>query len=466
MKRSVFIILILFFSLPTVSYGAIRINEIAWMGTSVGPNEEWIELYNDGQDSVDVSGWVLSDDVGLSITLAGTIGAGEYAVLERTDDATISGTAFQIYTGALANDGRTLTLRREDATKEDEVIGGTDWENIGGNNDTKETAQRTTSGWVTGIPTPGAQNILFGTPQEKSTTTNENYTTSKTKSGGGSSGSVKKRIVEPTIRTQESVLTLKIEAPRIAYVNQEVSFRLVASGAGTTILNSLNYVWNFGDTYTSIQKEPLHSFAYPGEYVVMVDAMYVKQKASARYEIMVLPVTLSLSRTESNDISIHNTASNEINIGEYQLQGVTTLTFPKNTFIKPNSTLTISSSRVNATTHTPLSLYDTSKTLVATTEETLFTKTMIPSQPLLYSDTRTARPIINASSEVTQSISHDVVSNNIVPKDEDMAVIVIGATSTTQENDGSWFTHTRIMMIFSVVLILGILTLYVRRDGM
>ena len=465
MKRSVFIILILFFSLPTVSYGAIRINEIAWMGTSVGPNEEWIELYNDGQESVDVSGWVLSDDVGLSITLAGTVGAGEYAVLERTDDTTISGTAFQIYTGALANDGRTLTLRRGDATGEDQVVGGTDWENIGGNNDTKETAQRTTSGWVTGTPTPGAQNILFGTPQEKSTTTNENNTTNNTKSSSGSSGSVKKQIVEPTTHTQESVLTLKLEAPRIVYVNQEVSFGVVASGAGTTILNSLNYVWNFGDTYTSIQTEPLDSFAYPGEYVVMVDAVFAKQKASARYEITVLPVTLLLSRTESDGISIKNTASNEINIGGYQIQGVTTLTFPKNTIIKPNTTLTISSSRVNATAHTPLLLYDASKTLVATTDETLFAKTMISPQPFVYSDTRTTKPILNASSEVTQSISHDVVSNDIVAKDEDTPVIVIGATSTMKDDDESWFTNTRIMLIFSVLLIFCVLTVYVRRDG-
>ena len=464
MKRSVFIILILFFSLPTVSYGAIRINEIAWMGTSVGPNEEWIELYNDGQESVDVSGWILSDDVGLNIMLTGTVGAGEYAVLERTDDTTISGTAFQIYTGALANDGRTLTLLRGDATREDQVVGGVDWENIGGDNITKETAQRTANGWVTGTPTPGTQNIPFGTPQEKSTTTNENHTTSNTKSSSDSSRSVKKRIVETTTHTQESVLTLNIEAPHIVYVNQEVSFGVVASGAGTTILNSLNYVWNFGDAYTSIQKEPLHSFAYPGEYVVMVDAVFAKQKASSRYEITVLPVTLSLSRTESDGISIHNTASNEINIGGYQIQGVTTLTFPKNTIIKPNSTLTISSSRVNATVYTPLLLYDTSKTLVATTDETLFAKTLIPSQPLLYSDTRTAKPIINASSEITQSISHDVASNNIVTK-EDTPVIVIGATSTTRDSDGSWFTRTRIMMIFSVLLILSILMVYIRRDG-
>ena len=37
----------------------IIISEIAWMGTTVSANYEWIELQNTGSSSVNLSGWTL-----------------------------------------------------------------------------------------------------------------------------------------------------------------------------------------------------------------------------------------------------------------------------------------------------------------------------------------------------------------------------------------------------------------------
>jgi hypothetical protein len=86
-------------------------NEIAWAGTAASPSDEWIELYNPGTGEVDLQGWLLTDRDDLNIQLNGTIAAGAYFLLERTDDETISNLpADQIYAGSLNDQAEILWL--------------------------------------------------------------------------------------------------------------------------------------------------------------------------------------------------------------------------------------------------------------------------------------------------------------------------------------------------------------------
>ena len=90
----------------------VVINELAWAGTAASLNDEWLELYVPGAASVSLAGWTLSDGGDISITLSGTVAAGGFVLLERTDDTSVGNlTASQIYTGTLINTGETLTLK-------------------------------------------------------------------------------------------------------------------------------------------------------------------------------------------------------------------------------------------------------------------------------------------------------------------------------------------------------------------
>ncbi|WP_156488385.1 phospholipase D-like domain-containing protein [Fictibacillus phosphorivorans] len=88
------------------------ISEIAWMGTTIDANDEWIELYNPTLQTIQLDGWTLKSSDGTpSIQLNGSINPGDTFLLERTDDSTIPGvTADQIFTGALSNTGEILQL--------------------------------------------------------------------------------------------------------------------------------------------------------------------------------------------------------------------------------------------------------------------------------------------------------------------------------------------------------------------
>ncbi|WP_254434111.1 phospholipase D-like domain-containing protein [Halobacillus sp. Marseille-Q1614] len=150
--------------------GDVVVNEVAWMGTTDSYNAEWIEIHNTTGESIDLSGWTLKAVDGTpNIGLSGSIPAGGYYLLERTDDSTVSEvSADQIYTGALANSNEALELMDDSGGLVDEV---NDWH--AGDNDQKATMERldpgesgtTSTNWADatsiyeeGLGTPKAEN--------------------------------------------------------------------------------------------------------------------------------------------------------------------------------------------------------------------------------------------------------------------------------------------------------------------
>jgi lamin tail-like protein len=92
---------------------SIIINEIAWAGTAASTSDEWIELYNPTASLINLNGWILRAVDGTpNIPLANiTLAAGQYYLLERTDDTTvIDVTADQIFNGDIGNSFEVLQL--------------------------------------------------------------------------------------------------------------------------------------------------------------------------------------------------------------------------------------------------------------------------------------------------------------------------------------------------------------------
>ena len=118
------------------------INEIAWMGSTVLGNDEWIELYNNTENSINLDGWQLAAQDGTpKINLSGTIPANGFYLLERTNDDTVPGiSADKIYTGALGNNGENLKLYDNLNNIVDEVNCSEKW--LAGDNAAKQTMER------------------------------------------------------------------------------------------------------------------------------------------------------------------------------------------------------------------------------------------------------------------------------------------------------------------------------------
>ena len=152
-------LILIFLLFPSLTYGTIIINEVAWMGTEASYNSEWIELYNAHDKDMLLDGWVLkSADEGIEVELKGFIPAKGFFLLERGNDGTLPGIqADVIYKGTLNNSGEHLQLYSQSKNLIDD-LNFTKWP--AGDNKTKQTMERVGDEWLTS-ENPG------GTPQSK-----------------------------------------------------------------------------------------------------------------------------------------------------------------------------------------------------------------------------------------------------------------------------------------------------------
>jgi len=125
----------------------VVINEVAWMGTAANSADEWIELYNNTNQDINLEGWGLYEAGGETLIepLTGVIKAKSYYLIERTDDATISDIPASQEPSSwggygLKNSGEHLQLLNNSSQVIDEVNCPDGW--FAGDNKTKKTMER------------------------------------------------------------------------------------------------------------------------------------------------------------------------------------------------------------------------------------------------------------------------------------------------------------------------------------
>lgn len=137
----------------------IVINELAWAGSSLSANDEWLELYNPSPNSVDVGGWQLTKNTGtealmLTIPANQTIEANRYFVVANFDMANSAlAVAPNVVDSAitLSNSNLQIKLYKGDWTDPANLIdtAGDGGVPPAGNNTTKSSMERNSedSGW-------------------------------------------------------------------------------------------------------------------------------------------------------------------------------------------------------------------------------------------------------------------------------------------------------------------------------
>jgi len=438
-------------SCPEISFAAVTINEIAWMGNSNSANDEWIELYNNGE-VINLDGWLLTDNNNLNISLSGSLGGNSYAVLERTDDSSASGSAYLVYSGALTNVGAILTLKRADGSIEDQVAGGEDWENVGGNNSTKETAQYTSSGWITAAATPGKVNAAEDSGSNEEQESGEVITVSNSSSNSSVSDS-KDTLIRGIL---DEDFELKIKAPSVVYVNQTFNLDAMPDGVSDRLFKRLNYSWSLGDGEAGYQRYLTHSYQFPGNYVVVLTSKYNRIEQVARKNITVLPVNFSITRNSEGDVQINNDAKYEINLSGYTVSGQKNIVLPENTILLAGATITISKENLSATYDSLVRLFDSESVLVASTNMS----NSVQSTEDDFSAAAAAPLVTNEQfSFVTESVDDEEKREDTVSEQEQRPKIInraeadeIGETQTDSETGES----PMIYILLAVVMALGV----------
>ena len=127
----------------------IVFNEIAWMGSPNSSNDEWIELKNISNSSIDLGNWQILDKAGtengsqgikISFTDSSQVTNSGFFLLERTDDSSVPNiSADLIYTGGLNNTDEVLYLFDENCQLQDKTEANPNWP--AGSNSSKRTME-------------------------------------------------------------------------------------------------------------------------------------------------------------------------------------------------------------------------------------------------------------------------------------------------------------------------------------
>lgn len=315
---------------PTAAHAAVVISEVAWMGTSVSANAEWIELQNTGSESVSLAGWVLTSATGApNIGLTGSIAGGGYYLLERTSDASVpTVTADQIYSGALANTGLTLLLKDQTGTAVDTVMGGTDWASIGGDNTTKQTPQRVGSTWSTAEPTPKAQNNTGATDDEDDEGTEPVASSTDPltpqPSVGGSS------ISRATSGNPVPKLYIDAGPGRILSAGADTIFSAYAYDSDGIVRKDVEFSWSFGDGDSADGDEVTHAYLLPGTYTVSIAARAGKSHTVSLLKAVVYPSAARITKATSEGITLVNDGDEILDMSGWRVvQGNRQFIFPR-----------------------------------------------------------------------------------------------------------------------------------------
>lgn len=346
---------LLFVVYPGTALAAVRINEIAWMGSVASSTAEWVELANDGGSPVDLSVWrVEAEDGSPSISLAGVIGANGYFLIERTNDLTVPNTPADLVASfgtGLSNSGETLRLKDGNGAVVDTVVGGTNWVNIGGNNTTKETAQFTATGWITGTPTPRAINLgsgganteTGGSGEAAPIATTGTQSSATSPASGVASGGAKSNYPRQEI-------TVSAGEDQHAFVGFPVIFSGGATGLYDEVLNYATYHWNFGDGATGEGGEVSHTYLFPGDYIATLEVFWGTHHNTDRRSVTVTDAGVYIKTVRGGKdgfTTLVNHSSQEVDLGFWHLRDKGSehvFVFPPHTMILTEKTLTLPNS--------------------------------------------------------------------------------------------------------------------------
>lgn len=310
MKHIWFILFFLF--APVYAGASVIMNEIAWMGTEIDYRDEWIELRNETGASVDLSGWILSIEGKKDIPLEGTIPAEGFFVVRRPDGAHTSEVPtdlFYSFGNGLTNSGEILKLKDSSGVVIDEINAFEGWP--AGNNDTKETMQRSGSEWITAPATPRAQNASTGSEDESSDPPS-------VAEDAPSDADFTVPLVAPP---QEKIRVFAGE-DTTGMVGAEMQFSGSAFGLKGEPLASARFWWNFGDGQTQEGKTASHAFLNTGEYRVGLHVSSGEYAASDYLNVSVIPNKIAIKNVVTGTdgfIEINNPSGIDINIGGWRM---------------------------------------------------------------------------------------------------------------------------------------------------
>lgn len=351
MRRSLLPALVLvLLGAPAGTQASVFVSEIAWMGTDESGTCEWIELYNDGSETVDLSTWSLTiDNPGSSKTVlfneAGSvryqgIASKGFYLLARKSTSCNPPIADSLvdwlgsFGSGISNDGAKITLFNG-VVEEDVVDALSGWKTsgVGGTNTApKKTPQYTGSGWFEAAPTPRNTNSAPASPELPEEGEVLGATTPEVTVGG----------TVPMLAVEHPVAKLLISAipSRIVFAGAQTPYNAVVYDSTGKLRREADVRWSFGDGGSEKGHAVRYTYAEPGEYTAVARATGSKGgSAVSLIPIVVVTTQVTVSSVDERGITLTNPSERLADLSLWKLKGdKKTFTLPEDTVIAAGKT--------------------------------------------------------------------------------------------------------------------------------
>lgn len=438
-KLILFSISFVLFSSFHLAHADVIINEVELSPTA----ERFIELYNDGNDAVDLTGWYMQRKTATSASFGSlasktnfegkTINSHDYFVISKND----LGSSDIVLDSLTLTESNTIQIKNGSQDVVDKVGWGDGCEGSCASNPPEgKSIQKDGGSFVVATPTPGETNQTSDSSADSNNDTNDADTNNSGNDSATTNESKPKVVVVPTMKA-------KIIASSVVFAGQPFEIKTDVFGYSNEniVLGRAN--WNFGDGDSSVQVNDFgkfyHTYFYPGEYVVFLE-YYLKSssmvpEATSKMIIKVLPTTVVISKignVEDFFVELSNNAGSDIDVSNWVLNANGKIfIFPKNSVIMSKRKMAISS-RITGFTYADrygLKLLSSTGELIS---DYLFLKTTVKNK--VTDQSLSAKDMVSDLQEEEMS-------------DEDLLASVVNS-ETEEDNTMRTYFLTTIMTVF------------------
>lgn len=328
---------------PTVALADMRIIEIMYDLEGTDTGREWVEIQNTGATDIDMADWKFYEantNHRLTPQSSSVIAPGGVAVI--ADNVTKFLADWPAFSGilfdsafSLSNEGEALSLRDPSGTDRDTVS----YTSSQGATGDGMSLSYTNGQWVATSPSPGSHgSASASTPSSTGTATSLSSTSPPIQSIGVSASHSSQSVANES--GDMVVLSVSAGRDRLGFVGTPLSFEAKVRTPTDLASVSVAHRWSMGDGMSKGGQFISHTYAYPGEYIVVLNSEYKGESAVARVRVRIVSPDVSLRRATNEYIDIANDGMHELNLGGWIVEsGTNRFVIPQDTIVLPNASV-------------------------------------------------------------------------------------------------------------------------------
>lgn len=328
MLRKSFFTIIIFITL-TCTTQALVINEI--MSNPIGDDggREWIELYNETADPVDMAGLTISIKGGTPSIVTSVSGGAVipplgYAIIGSVvSGVTKFALEYPSYSGPLLKSS--ISLVNTGVTSVDVRLNGSIVSNISSYTGAKEgfTYSLFQNSYSVAVATPGKENQAGSTSSDVDT---------------GTSTIMNNQTTIPQMSPPSSDIVLILPFEKMVVAGAPTRYSVYAQTTAGKAIDNLTYTWAFGDGGQKTGSSTLYKYFYPGRYIAQVEATNGLVLGVGRTSIRVVSPDIFVSSVQTGKygsyVVLINPNTYNLDISEWRLSiDGAIFPFPKNTLL-------------------------------------------------------------------------------------------------------------------------------------